>query len=117
MSDFDIEKFVENFEAEPSLSQLDLKKSQLLDISKFYKLNVKQSSRKAEIKQILVQFLVDEDILPESDLKHLAALHAGDGIELQKLQFEHELKLKELELSQLRAHLQYKEIELKSKNA
>ena len=63
---FDLDKFT----AEPSLELLNLgKKTDLLNLAKHYKLSeIKSSMRKHEIKNILVQYFVDEEIFNENAL-------------------------------------------------
>ena len=64
---FDLDKFT----AEPSVELLNLgKKTDLLNLAKHYKLSeIKSSMRKHEIKNILVQYFVDEEIFNEKELK------------------------------------------------
>ena len=63
---FDLDKFT----AEPSVELLNLgKKTDLLNLAKHYKLSeIKSSMRKHEIKNILVQYFVDEEIFNENAL-------------------------------------------------
>ena len=57
---FDLDKFT----AEPSVELLNFgKKTDLLNLAKHYKLSeIKSSMHKHEIKNILVQYFVDEEI-------------------------------------------------------
>ena len=61
---FDLDKFT----AEPSVELLNLgKKTDLPNLAKHYKLSeIKSSKRKHEIKNILVQYIVDEEIFNEN---------------------------------------------------
>ena len=63
---FDLDKFT----AEPSVELLNSgKKTDLLNLAKHYKLSeIKSSMRKHEIKKILVQYFVDEEIFNENAL-------------------------------------------------
>ena len=63
---FDLDKFT----AEPSVELLNFgKKTDLLNLAKHYKLSeIKSSMRKHEIKNILVQYFVDEEIFNENAL-------------------------------------------------
>ena len=56
--------------AEPSVELLNLsKKTDLLNLAKHYKLSeIKSSMRKHEIKNILVQYIVDEEKFNENTL-------------------------------------------------
>ena len=99
-----------DFIAAPSQELLDkAKKSDLLDIADHYGLsNIKTSMLKHEIKNILIQFFVDEEIFDSSatsqilvtqtDLQ-LRELEIKRQIEMEKLKFEYEeiIRLETLE--------------------
>ena len=85
-----------DFTASPSQELLDLaKKSDLLDIADHYGLpNVKKTMLKHEIKNILIQFFVDEEIFDSSatsqtDLQ-LRELEIKRQVEIEKIRLEHE---------------------------
>ena len=94
-----------NFIAAPSQELLDsAKKSDLLDIADHYGLpNVKKTMLKHEIKNILIQFFVDEEIFDSSatsqilvtqtDLQ-LRELEIKRQIEMEKLRLEHEERIR-----------------------
>ena len=94
-----------NFIAAPSQELLDLaKKSDLLDIVDHYGLpNVKKTMLKHEIKNILIQFFVDEEIFDSSatsqilvtqtDLQ-LRELEIKRQLEIEKMRFEHEERIR-----------------------
>ena len=71
---FDSDKFT----AEPSVELLNLgKKTDLLNLAKHYKLSeIKSSMRKHEIKNILVQYFVDEEIFNENALSLIVDVHS-----------------------------------------
>ena len=90
-----------NFIAAPSQELLDsAKKSDLLDIVDHYGLpNVKKTMLKHEIKNILIQFFVDEEIFDSSATSHilvtqtdlqLRELEIKRQLEIEKMKFEHE---------------------------
>ena len=81
---FDLDKFT----AEPSVELLNLgKKTDLLDLAKHYKLSeIKSSMRKHEIKNILVQYFVDEEIFNENALSLI--------VDVQSVSSSKELELK-----------------------
>ena len=96
---------LEDFIAAPSQELLNLaKKSDLLDIASHYSIpDVKTSMLKREIKNVIIQFLVDEEFLPISrgmeereKEKHREMLKE---IELEKERMHYDIKMKELELS------------------
>ena len=94
-----------DFTASPSQELLDLaKKSDLLDIVDHYGLpNVKKTMLKHEIKKILIQFFVDEEIFDSSatsqilvtqtDLQ-LRELEIKRQVEMERLRLEHEDRIK-----------------------
>ena len=94
-----------DFTASPSQELLDLaKKSDLLDIADHYGLpNIKKTMLKHEIKNILIQFFVDEEIFDSSatsqilvtqtDL-HLRELEIKRQVEIEKLRLEHDERLR-----------------------
>ena len=94
-----------NFIAAPSQELLDkAKKSDLLDIADHYGLsNIKTSMLKHELKNILIQFFVDEEIfdsaatsqilVTQTDLQ-LRELEIKRQIEMEKLKFEYEERIR-----------------------
>ena len=94
-----------DFTASPSQELLDLaKKSDLLDIADHYGLpNIKKTMLKHEIKNILIQFFVDEEIVDSSatsqilvtqtDLQ-LRELEIKRQVEMEKLRLEHENRIR-----------------------
>ena len=94
-----------NFIAAPSQELLDFaKKTDLLDIADHYGLpNVKKTMLKHEIKNILIQFFVDEEIFDSSatsqilvtqtDLQ-LRELEIKRQLEIEKMKFEHEERIR-----------------------
>ncbi|VDI14070.1 Hypothetical predicted protein [Mytilus galloprovincialis] len=97
---FDADKFLKT----PDLESFDnLKKEELVLIAKHLKLDFKVSMRKQIIKNLVIDKLVDAEILGE------------EALEL-KLELEHELKLKELEIRK-EDELKLKQHEFKLKQA
>ena len=97
---FDLDKFT----AEPSVELLNLgKKTDLLNLAKHYKLSeIKSSMRKHEIKNILVQYFVDEEIFNENALSLI--------VDIQSVSSSKELELK-LQIRQLEREEREKEWE------
>ena len=97
---FDLDKFT----AEPSVELLNLgKKTDLLNLAKHYKLSeIKSSMRKHEIKNILVQYFVDEEIFNENALSLI--------VDVQSVSSWKELELK-LQIRQLEIQEREKERE------
>ena len=97
---FDLDKFT----AEPSVELLNSgKKTDLLNLAKHYKLSeIKSSMRKHEIKNILVQYFVDEEIFNENALSLI--------VDVQSVSSSKELELK-LQIRQLEIKEREKERE------
>ena len=60
---------------------------------------MKRSTRKHELKRLIVEQLVDEDVLPDSCLEVYKPLpmEPSGQYEIRRLEIERELRLKELE--------------------
>ena len=93
---FDLQAFI----AAPSQELLNLaKKSDLLDIAAHYELtSVNKSMLKQEIKNILVQFLVDQEILGSSALSLVIVTQTG--LQMQELEIQKQIELEKLRLEQ-----------------
>ena len=95
---FDLQAFI----AAPSQELLNVaKKSDLLDIAAHYELTtVNKSMLKQEIKNILVQFLVDKEILDSSALS--LVLVTQTGLHIRELEIQKQIELEKLRLEQER---------------
>ena len=93
---FDLQAFI----AALSQELLNLaKKSDLLDIAAHYELTtVNKSMLKQEIKNILVQFLVDKEILNSSALSLVLVTHTG--LQMRELEIQKQIELEKLRLEQ-----------------
>ena len=71
----------------------------LMQIAQELQLEVKRSTRKHELKRLIVEQLVDEDVLPDSCLEvyKLLPMEPSGQYEIRRLEIERELRLKELE--------------------
>ena len=118
MDTFNLETFVK----EPTLRIINvLKKSQLLEVANYYTLEVNNSKKKSEIKQVLIDHLIDEEIIPEDDMDQTSANVTDENtLELRRLEIqdrekerECQLKLKELEIreKELAMQVRLKELE------
>ena len=93
---FDLDKFT----AEPSVELLNLgKKTDLLNLAKHYKLSeIKSSMRKHEIKNILVQYFVDEEIFNENALSLIVDIQSVSSLKELELKFQiRQLEIQERE--------------------
>ena len=91
---FDLDKFT----AEPSVELLDIgKKTDLLGLAKHYKLSeIKSSMRKHEIKNILVQYFVDEEIFNENALSLIVDVQSVSSSK----ELEFKLQIRQLEIQE-----------------
>ena len=112
------------FVQSPSMEVLDtFKRDMLMQRAQELQLEVKRSTRKHELKRLIVEQLVDEDVLPDSCLKVYKPLpmEPSGQYEIRRLEIERELRLKELETQalaqqrkeELEAQKYEKELELK----
>ena len=112
-AEFNLETFVN----EPSLQVVrTLKKSHLQQIASHFKLSTTTNMRKDELCKLVMEFLVDEELVPEERLDDPSS-HTVDNsvLELKRLELqdrererESQLKLREKELS---VQLKMKELE------
>ena len=95
---FDLQAFI----AAPSQELLNVaKKSDLLDIAAHYELTtVNKFMLKQEIKNILVQFLVDKEILDSSALS--LVLVTQTGLQMRELEIQPQIEFEKLRLEQER---------------
>ena len=116
MDPFSIEEFVWN-----PFTHKFIKKLQLIEFGTHYKLEVDASMKKGEVKRLLVEFLIDEKIIPEyEENSGVTPLSNKNELELRRLELQDkekerkaQLKLKELELreKELSVQLRLKELE------
>ena len=88
------------FVQSPSIEVLEtFKKDMLMRIAQELQLEVKRSTRKHELKRLIVEQLVDEDVLPDSCLEVYKPLpmEPSRQYEIRRLEIKRELRLKELE--------------------
>ena len=91
-----------DFTASSSQELLDLaKKSCILDIADYYDLpNIKKTILKHEIKNILIQFFVDEEIFDSSATSQI--LVTQTDLQLRKLDIKRQVEMKKLGLDRER---------------
>ena len=97
------------FVQSPSMEVLEtFKKDMLMQIAQELQLEVKRSTRKHELKRLIVEQLVDEDVLPDSCLEVYKPLpmEPSGQYEIRRLEIERELRLKELEAQQQKEELE-----------
>ena len=95
------------FVQSPSIEGLEnFKKDMLLNIARELQLEVKRSTLKHELKRLIVEQLVDEDLLPESCLNVYkpVPMESSGQVEIKRLEIE--FKMKELEAQQRKDELE-----------
>ena len=118
---FDLETFV----SRPSHEEVaQLNKADLVQLANHYKLSITSSSKKGEVKQLVLSHLEDEELI--SDDEGSGNSSEANAIELKRLKFqenererENALRIEELELreKELVIQLKLKELEVSSSSA
>ncbi|KAJ8031721.1 hypothetical protein HOLleu_25008 [Holothuria leucospilota] len=93
---FNLDEFV----ASPSVEELDsLKKSEIVKVAKHYGIEFQTLMGKDEIKRYVLEYLVDESILPSTVLETAITVPTDNTFELKRLEMEmnKEIRLKEME--------------------
>ena len=95
MEEFHVESFV----AEPTLQVLNtLMKHQLTEVANSYKLAITGSMKKGEIKRLLVDYLINEELVPE-DKEHSPVTVDSNTLELKRLEFQERESAREAQLN------------------
>ena len=105
------------FVQSPSMEVLEtFKKDMLVQIAQELQLEVKRSTRKHELKRLIVEQLVDEDVLPDSCLEVYKRLpmESSGQFEIRRLEIERELKLREFEARERELEAQQRKEELEA---
>ncbi|KAJ8029444.1 hypothetical protein HOLleu_28829 [Holothuria leucospilota] len=111
---FNLDKFV----ASPSVEELDsLKKSDIVKVAKHYGIEFQPLMRKDEIKRYVLEYLVDESILPSTVLETVITVPTDNTFELKRLEMEmnKEIRLKEMEREREREEREREERERERK--
>ena len=93
------------------------KKDMLMQIAQELQLEVKRSTHKHELKRLIVEQLVDEDVLPDSCLEvyKLLPMEPSGQYEIRRLEIERELKLREFEARERELEAQQRKEELEAR--
>ena len=88
-----------------------------MQIAQELQLEVKKSTHKHELKRLIVEQLVDEDVLPDSCLEVYKPLpmEPSGQFELRRLEIERELKLRGFEARERKLEAQQQKEELEAK--
>ena len=109
----------EEFMSQPTVEEFEvLKKDELLALGLHLQLNVKSTTRKAEIREIVCKYLVDEGKLPESALQPSISTKTHDVMQAEQLAYlerkeerEFQLRIRELEARERERELEKEEKE------
>ena len=112
---------MENFYKEPTLETLNsFKKKELSDIATHYGLEVPENASKADIKKIVLDHLVEEELISEPDPSD--TMRGQHLLELKRLEYqerdrerETQLRMKELELKEKEIAMQLRLRELEAR--
>ena len=105
------------FVQSPSMEVLEtFKKDMLMQIAQELQLEVKRSTHKHELKRLIVEQLIDEDVLPDNCLEvyKILPMEPSGQLEMRRLEIERELRLKELEAQKEELQAQQRKEELEA---
>ena len=68
---------MEKFYTEPTLEALNLLKKELIDAAKHFDLEVNESVSKAELKKLVLDYLVEEELMAEREFTDELTLTEG----------------------------------------
>ena len=113
MSTFDPESFLSET-PEPS-SLVDLKKDDLIKLASHLKLKVKRSMKKMEIRNIIIEHLVQTSVFDESAMELYEVV--SSELELKQLDIQVQLELKKLEMQaeKEKTELEMKKLEMEER--
>ena len=89
-----------DFVASPDKTELDnLRKPDLIELGKHLGLDVKISMRKQEIKNLVIQHMINEEIV-DVNYSDLIIQLQPDALEMKRIELEYQLKLKQLQMQE-----------------
>ena len=99
---FSFEEFEKNLRVNPSVEIVtSLKRAELMHVAKKYNIPVDITMKKVDMAEILIEYLVDEDILDTSVLKHSDTqpwLDSAVVLKVKQLELKAQAEAKQLEL-------------------
>ena len=80
----------------------ELKKPELMNLAKYLNLDVKHAMRKQEIKNMLIDRLVEDDLLDQFDLDNKIEIEDGadSAVKIKQLELQQEMEMAKLKLEQ-----------------
>ena len=99
---------VEDFVSEPTIDKLiKLKREHLISLMSHYDLVVNKSKRKAQIRDVLIRHMVENDILNDNALEYISKDEKSEALRIRKMELQHEKEMRLTELEYEREKLEY----------
>ena len=100
---------IEAFVSAPSVSALALlKKTELIQVAECYKLTMSSGMKKGEIRQLILSYLHDEELVSEDE----GDFTDSSAASLKRLELQERAKEREVEVKQKELQLREKELEI-----
>ena len=100
---------VEDFVSEPTIEKLlKLKREHLISLMSHYGLVADKSKRKAQIREVLIRHMVENDILSDDALEYISKDEKSEALRIREMELEHEkeMRLRELEYEREKLELE-----------
>jgi len=104
---------MDNFYKEPVLETLHLFKKELSEVANHYGLEVPENILKADIKKVLLDYLVEEELISEAELSDI--IRGQHLLELKHLEFQKHERERETQLRMRELEIKEKEIAMQLK--
>ena len=99
---------VEDFVSEPTIEKLlKLKREHLISLMSHYGLVVDKSKRKAQIRDSLIRYMVENDILNDDALEYISKEEKSKALRIKEMELEHEKEMRLRELEYEREKLEF----------
>ena len=99
---------VEDFVSEPTIDKLiKLKREHLISLMSHYDLVVDKSKRKAQIRDVLIRHMVENDILNDNALEYISKDEKSEALRIREMELQHEKEMRLRELEYEREKLEY----------
>ena len=99
---------VEDFVSEPTIDKLlKLKREHLISLMSHYGLVVDKSKRKAQIRDVLIRHMVENDILNDDALEYISKDEKSEALRIREMELQHEKEMKLRELEYEREKLEF----------
>ena len=82
---------VEDFVSEPTIERLlKWKREHLISLMSHYDLVVDKSKRKAQIRDVLIRHMVENDILNDNALEYISKDEKSEALRIREMELQHE---------------------------